>query len=114
MSEIFVNNITIYTKTDFVVTFILEDSASNSLRDLTGYSACAQMRRYETSQKTSDFNITFGEPRTTGQVSIGLGSTDTNNLKTGKYFYDVVLQNPAGVKERVIEGTVLVKKSITR
>ena len=43
-----------------------------------------------------------------------MGSTDTAELKAGKYFYDVVLQDPEGLKERVVEGTVTVKKSITR
>lgn len=114
MPQIYVNNQIIYTGTDFSVTFVLEDALSNSLKNLTGYTACAQMRRYETSQKTADFTINFANDRATGRVSIAMGSTSTATLKSGKYFYDLVLQDSSGIKDRIIEGTILVKKSVTR
>ena len=41
-------------------------------------------------------------------------STETINLKPGKYFYDILLNSPAGTTSRAVEGTVLVKKSVTR
>ena len=114
MAEVFVNDIVLHTGTDFSVTFVLEDSVSNSLKDLSSHSACAQLRKYETSNKKKDFSINFAADRTTGRVTVSMGSTDTSELKAGKYFYDVVLQDPEGLKERVVEGTVTVKKSITR
>jgi len=42
-----------------------------------------------------------------------MGSTVTGSLKAGKYFYDLLL-NKSGEITRVVEGTVLVKKSVTR
>ena len=65
MAVTYISNLTIYTGTDFAQTFVLEDSQSNSVKDLTGYSACAQMKRYESSQKTEDFTIAFANDRTT-------------------------------------------------
>lgn len=114
MSQVFVNDLIIHTGTDFTVTFVLEDAVSNSLKDLTNYNACSQMRKYETSKKTKDFAVTFSNDRKTGRVTVAMGSTDTSELKAGKYFYDLVLLDPEGVKERVVEGTVLVKKAVTR
>jgi len=114
MSETYISNLTIYTGTDFSQTFVLEDSQSNSIKDLTGYSACAQMKRYESSLKTADFTIAFANDRTTGRVTLSLNDTETGDLKAGKYFYDLLLNSPTGLTERVFEGTVLVKKSITR
>jgi hypothetical protein len=35
-------------------------------------------------------------------------------LKPGKYFYDLVLKDASNVKDRVVEGTINVKKAITR
>ena len=55
MAEVFVNDLVLHTGTDFTVTFVLEDAVSNSLKDLSSHSACAQLRRYETSNKTKDF-----------------------------------------------------------
>ena len=114
MSQVFVNDLILHTGTDFTVTFVLEDALSNSLKDLTNYSACAQMRKYETSNKTKDFRVSFAADRKTGRVIVAMGATDTSELKAGKYFYDLVLLDPDGIKERVDEGTVLVKKAITR
>jgi len=43
-----------------------------------------------------------------------MGSTDTSELKAGKYFYDIVLQDPDGKRIRPVEGTISVKRTITR
>jgi len=114
MAVIYTTNLVIYTGTDFSQTFVLEDSQSNSVKDLTGYSACAQMKRYESSLKTADFTITFANDRATGKITLSLSSTETLALKSGKYFYDLLLNSPTGNTERVVEGTALVKRSITR
>ena len=111
---VFTANIIIYTGTDFAQTFVLEDSASNSIKDLTGYVGCSQIKRYETSTKSADFTVTFANDRSTGRVSIEMLSTVTETLKAGKYFYDLIISSPEGVTERVIEGTAIVKKAVTR
>jgi hypothetical protein len=82
--------------------------------NLTGYSGCAQLKRYESSSKAADFTVTFSNDRTTGRVTVSLGSTTSAAIKPGKYFYDVLLNSPTGTTTRVVEGTALVKKSVTR
>ena len=114
MAITYVSNLVIHTGTDFEQTFALEDSQTNSAKDLTGYNACAQMKRYESSIKAADFTISFPNDRTTGRVTISMDDTVTADLKAGKYFYDVLLNGPEGTTTRVVEGTVLVKKSVTR
>jgi len=114
MAVTYVSNLVIYTGTDFEQTFVLEDSQKNSALDLTGYNACAQMKRYESSLKTADFTISFSNDRTTGRITISMDDTVTTNLKAGKYFYDLLLNSPTGTTTRAVEGTVLVKKSVTR
>ena len=111
---VFTANIIIYTGTDFAQTFVLEDSATNSVKDLTGYVGCSQIKRYETSTKSADFTVTFANDRSTGRVSIEMLSTVTETLKAGKYFYDLIISSPEGVTERVIEGIAIVKKAVTR
>ena len=114
MAVTYVSNLVIYTGTDFEQTFVLEDNQSNSIKDLTGYNACAQMKRYESSRKTADFSISFSNDRTQGRITISMLSNVTSNLKAGKYFYDLLLNSATGTTERVVEGTVHVKKSVTR
>ena len=72
------------------------------------------MKRYESSLKTADFTVAFANDRTTGRVTISLLAADTLNLKPGKYFYDLILNSPGGAVTRAVEGTVLVKKAVTR
>lgn len=114
MADTYVNNLIIYTGTDFMTTFVLEDAKSNSSMNLTGYTACAQMKRYESSLKTADFSVSFANDRTTGKVTVSMGATHTANLKAGKYFYDLLLNSATGSVSRPVEGTVLVKKAVTR
>ena len=64
MAVTYVSNLVLYTGTEFDQTFVLEDSQSNSVKDLTGYTACAQMKRYESSLKTADFQVSFANDRT--------------------------------------------------
>ena len=114
MAVTYVTNLVLYTGADFDQTFVLEDTQSNSIKDLTGFNGCAQMKRYESSLKTADFTISFANDRTTGNVTLSLLAADTANLKPGKYFYDLILNSPTGSTTRAVEGTVLVKKSVTR
>ena len=111
---VFTANIIIYTGTDFAQTFVLEDSASSSIKDLTGYVGCSQIKRYETSNKSAEFTVGFSNDPTTGRVTIEMLFTVTETLKAGKYFYDILISSPSGITERVIEGTAIVKKSVTR
>jgi hypothetical protein len=114
MAITYTSNLVIYTGTDFEQTFVLEDSISNSVMNLTGYSGCAQIKRYESSSSSASFDVSFPNDRTTGRVTISMGSTTTATVKAGKYFYDVLLNSPQGVTTRVVEGTILVKQSVTR
>ena len=114
MAVTYTANLVIYTGTDFDQTFALENDQTNSALNLTGYSGCAQMKRYESSSKTADFTVTFANERDTGRVTISLGSTQSAAIKPGKYFYDLLLNSPTGTTTRVVEGTALVKKSVTR
>ena len=114
MAVTYTANLVIYTGTDFDQTFALEDDQSNSALNLTGYNGCAQLKRYESSSKTADFTVSFANERNTGRVTISLGSTESAAIKPGKYFYDLLLNSPTGTTTRVVEGTALVKKSVTR
>lgn len=112
--QTFIVDLLMYTGCDFTQTFVLEDTVSNALKNTTGYTACAQMRRYENSSTAATFNISFSANRAQGRLEISLVKAVTQNLKPGKYFYDIVLKDSSNVKDRIVEGTVTVKKAVTR
>ena len=109
---VFSTNLLIYKHTDFEQTFILEDSQSNSAKDFTGFTGTCKMQRTLNLGSLTSFTLAFTN-RALGKVRISLTSTQTANIADGKYFYELMLTDPNGVVERVIEGVVIVKHPVT-
>ena len=109
---VFSTNLIIYKHTDFEQTFVLEDSQSNSAKDLTGFTGTCKMQRTLNLGSLTSFSLAFTN-RLLGKVRISLTSTQTAEIPDGKYFYELMLTDPNGVVERVIEGIVIVKHPVT-
>lgn len=107
----YISNIVIDIGADFEQTFNLEDS-SNSPLDLSNYTASSIMKKHPASSRVSAlFNVSFPNP-TLGQLKISLGSTITSTLKSGRYCYDILV-NDGSVKTRVVEGSAIVTAGVT-
>jgi hypothetical protein len=91
---------------------LLEDSQSNSAKDLTGFTGTCKMQRTLNLGELTAFNLAFTN-RELGKVRISLTNTQTANIADGKYFYELMLTDPDGIVERVIEGVVIVKHPVT-
>ena len=112
-SSVYTVNLTIYTGIDFAQNFIFEGLDSNSALNLNNYQICAKMRKAEESSTYTPFVasiININE----GIVRIELANAVTSTLKPGKYLYDILLQDSSGNIERVVEGQVNVKRTVTR
>lgn len=113
MAAVYVNNLVINSGSNFSQSFNLEGS-DNSPLNLTGYQVDAQMRKWSGSSVAITFTTTIELPSTQGKILISLSSEDTTNIKPGRYIYDVVITDSLGIKNRVIEGMVLVREGVTR
>jgi len=109
---VYTTNLVIHTGTDFEQTFVFEDDMSNSALNLTGYSGCARLKKFETSSPAASFTVSVTNIEL-GKVKIALSAATTINLRPGTYFYDLLLNNGTKVT-RVIEGQAIVKKAVTR
>ena len=112
---VFSTNLVIYTHTDFEQTFLLEDSQSNSAKDLTGFTGTCKMQRTLNLGSLTAFTLSFTN-RKLGKVRISLTAAETALLQVtphGKQFYELMLTDPDGNVERVIEGIVIVKQPVT-
>ena len=103
-------NIQIEQGSNFNANYILEDSISNSVTNLTGYSAIAKIAKHPGSSVKTNFTITI--TASLGSVGIALTSGKTASLKPGRHVYDVLLTDSFGVKTRVIEGSVIVSAGV--
>ena len=108
-----VSNLIIYTGTDFEQTFTLQDNNSQLPLNLTDYTGCARIKKYETSLTYIPFTITFTN-RSQGQVKISLSKDTTTNLKPGNYVYDFFINDSLGDITKISEGQIYIKQSITR
>ena len=114
MAAVYVNNLVVNAGTDFSQSFTLEGTDTNSSFDLTNYTVEAQMRKWAGSSTKTSFAATIESPAVDGQILLRLSASQTINLKPGRYVYDVVITDQSNIKNRVIEGMVLVTEGVTR
>jgi hypothetical protein len=110
---VFVSNIVIEQGFDFDTTFQLEDTTTNALLNLTGYTMDAQLRKTYSSSSSVSFGSTITSA-TGGTIQITLTSSQTSDLKPGRYVYDVKLTTSGGTVTKAVEGAALVRAGVTR
>jgi len=111
---VYTSNLSIKTGTSFKQVFTLEDGVSNSPLDLTGFDVSAQMRKHAGANTGITTFTSVISNATSGQVEIGLSTTQTAELKVGRHVYDVIITDTTGFMECVVEGMVVVSQAVTR
>lgn len=107
------SNITIDQGSDYTSEVKVSDS-SGGVADLTGYTALGQIRKTYTSLTAIDFTCSITNP-ITGIIHISLPYTISNEMKAGRYVYDVeIKRSDTGAVTRVIEGQLEVTPGVTR
>ena len=112
MAAPFALNLSVNTSTSFDQSFTLTNDDGSAL-NLTGYTILAQIRKHSSSSTAVSFATTSVAP-TTGVLKLSLDPSDTTDLKPGRYVYDIVLTDTSSVKTRVVEGSVIVSKTVSR
>jgi hypothetical protein len=98
--------------TTFSANILVRDS-SGSARDLSDFTARSQFRRSIESSNSTSFTATI-PVGTDGIVRLQLDPHSSSNVRYGRYFYDVEIENSANVVERVAEGVLTISPEITR
>ena len=110
---VYVANIVINGGADFSQPYDLADQNTNSAKDLSGHSVASQMRKHAAAVGVTTFTTTIVNAAA-GQIRIGLTTSQTADLKPGRYVYDLMLTAPDNSVTRVIEGMALVREGVTR
>lgn len=97
-------------RADYSLSLQLKDSTETPI-NLTGWTAYAQTWNRDRTTKHADFAITYTD-RPTGQIAITLTDTQTTSFPNECY-YDVLLENPSGLREYYLEGTIYVSEGYT-
>jgi hypothetical protein len=101
-------NIVIEQGTDYQEVFTVNNPDGSPL-DLTGHTGSAKIRKFPESAVSTPFTV--GIVSAAGQVVVSLANTVTEDLKSGRYYYDVIITSSANKKTKVVDGMVLVNAS---
>ena len=110
---VYIANLQIDTGVNFQHGFSLGDNDTGTYLNLNNYTVNSQMRKWAGSTRSVSFASTVTDAEQ-GQLQISLGSTETTDIKPGRYMYDVLLEDAGGFKYKVVEGMVLVRAGVTR
>ena len=103
-------NITLQRRADYSLLLQFKDG-NDAVINLTGYTAYAQAWNGGRTTKYADFGIAYTN-RTNGQITISLTDTQTAGFPD-KLNYDVMLQNPDGLRDYYLEGIITVSQGYT-
>ena len=110
---VYIANLQIDTGVNFQHGFSLGDNDTGTYLNLNNYTVSSQMRKWLVVLVAVSFASTVTDAEQ-GQLQISLGSTETTDIKPGRYMYDVLLEDAGGFKYKVVEGMVLVRAGVTR
>jgi hypothetical protein len=81
-------------------------------KDLTDYTAAAQMRKSYYTNTSVSFTAEITLPED-GEVTISLTAVQTSAIKAGRYVYDIEITGD-GETLRVLEGIVVINPEVTK
>lgn len=103
-------NITIEQGEDFSATYTTLNP-DESIVTLTNYSAAGTLRKHPGA--TTGHSFTTNLNVASGTITISLSSSVTKLLTPGRYYYDLFLIAPGGLRSKAFEGNALVNPSAT-
>lgn len=106
-----IQNIYIDQGTTFSLSIGVNDQNGDP-KDLTDYTAAAQMRRSYYTNTSIDFTAEVSLPLD-GEVTISLTAAQTTAIKAGRYVYDIEIESEEETV-RVLEGIVVINPEVTK
>ena len=106
-----IQNIYIDQGTTFSLSLVVNDQ-NGDLKDLSDYTAAAQMRKSYYTNTSVSFTAEITLPED-GEVTISLTAVQTSAIKAGRYVYDIEITGD-GETLRVLEGIVVINPEVTK
>jgi hypothetical protein len=103
-------NISLQRRADYEVQLTFSDGGGLPI-NLTGWTVTAQVWDKARTAKSADFTVVYTD-RVQGIVTLSLSDTDTTTF-ADELYYDVLLENTAGLKEYYLEGVIYVSQGYT-
>jgi hypothetical protein len=106
-------NLTIDQGSDFAIDLVVKDN--DVVKNLTGYSARAQMRNTKSASTVSATFTCTVTAATDGALKMELTNAVSSAISPGKYYYDLELFTDSDtIVQRLMQGTVILTPEVTR
>ena len=107
------HNIIIDQGSDFAEDYVIKENGV--VKDLTGYTARAQMRATKSSSTISaTFTCTIATPAN-GSINMSLGHALSSALTPGKFYWDIEIYTAGEASvTRLLQGEALLTTEVTR
>lgn len=99
--------------TDYTKTISLTDESSNTAINVSGYTVRGQLRRSYYSQNISANLICTIYDGANGKINLTLQPANTQNLKPGRYVFDVLTVDTNNQTEKPITGLINLSPGVT-
>ncbi len=107
-------NMVVDAGTSFTSTLTIQNE-DNTAVDLTGMTAYSQMRKSYYTNTFIDIPVSVVTPEVDGQIQIDFIPATTDQIRPGRYVYDIEIRNASGtVVNRVVQGIITVSPQVTR
>lgn len=106
-----IQNIYIDQGTTFSLSIVVNDQNGDP-KDLSDYTAAAQMRRSYYTNTSINFTAEISLPEE-GEVTISLTALQTSAIKAGRYVYDIEITGESETL-RVLEGIIVINPEVTK
>jgi len=107
-------NLVIDQGSDFTLDLVVKESGS--VKNLTGYSARAQLRTKKdaSGNAAASFTCTVTDA-TAGAIRMELPNATSTGISAGRYYYDLEIHTGSdAVVKRLIQGEVTLNQEVTR
>lgn len=100
--------------TDFNTTLNINDDDTNVSQNIIGYVVTSSLKRSILSTNVAANFVCQVTNSSEGQIEISMTAANTANLRPGKYFFDVKVNDTVtNAITRLIEGVIFVQPGVT-
>jgi len=98
---------------DFDLTLFIIDDSTNVKANVSGYSVRSDIKKNYTANTYASFTTTIINGNE-GVINISMNANTTSAIKSGRYVFDVEIEDATGRVTRLLEGIATVTPEVTK
>lgn len=92
----------------------LVNDSTNTAINVASYTIRSQMRRSHWSANATANLVCTVADAANGIITVGLAAANTSNIRSGRYVFDLEIQDSSNTVTRLLEGIITVTPEVSR